>query len=170
MSHSRIAIDPQCGAFVGPRTRTRFTRVLPACNCAAVHSWRNDSREPSMQHSAAAQQDGAARATHSPLGRLGGWAADHGRTIAIVWCGVVLVLGALAPVADRALSGAGWEALDSESVAARQALEAHFPGRGSYALSVVIAGSRAGIDAQAMRATLARVEAVLRSDAAVAGV
>ena len=123
-----------------------------------------------MEHFAAAPHDGAVTATRSRLGRLGGWAADHSRTIALAWCGVVLVLGALAPVADRALSGAGWEALDSESVAARQALEAHFPGRGSYALSVVVAGSRAGIDAPAMRATLARVEAVLRSDAAVAGV
>ncbi len=123
-----------------------------------------------MRHSAAAQHDDAAIATHSRLGRLGVWAADHRRAIAIAWCGVVLVLGAFAPVADRALSGAGWEALDSESVAARRAVEAHFPGRGSYALSVVVAGPRAGIDGAAMRATLARVEAVLRSDAAVSGV
>lgn len=122
-----------------------------------------------MQHSAAAQHDGAA-ATHSRLGRLGAWAADHSRTIAIAWCGVVLVLGALAPFADRALSGAGWEARDSESVAARRALEADFPGRGSYALSVIVAGPRAGIADAAMRATLGRVEAVLRSDAAVSGV
>jgi putative drug exporter of the RND superfamily len=123
-----------------------------------------------MQQSAAARRDGAATATHSRLGRLGGWAADHSRTIAIAWCGVVLVLGALAPFADRALSGAGWEARGSESVAARHALEAHFPGRGSYALSVVVAGPRARIDEPATRATLARVEAVLRRDPAVSGV
>ena len=99
-----------------------------------------------MHHSTAAPHDGPATATRSRLGRLGAWAADHRRAIAIAWCGVVLVLGALAPFADRALSGAGWEALDSESVAARDALEARFPGRGSYALSVVVAGPRAGID------------------------
>ena len=121
-----------------------------------------------MQTSTAAPPDSTA--THGRLGRLGGWAADHRRAIAIVWCGVVLTLGALAPVADRALSGAGWEALDSESVAARSALETQFPGAGSYALSVVVAGPRAGIDDPAARATLARVVAVLRSDDAVSGV
>jgi RND superfamily putative drug exporter len=102
--------------------------------------------------------------TRSRLGRLGAWAADHRRAIAIAWCGLVLTLGALAPFADRALSGAGWEALGSESVAARDALEQRFPGRGTYSLSVVVAGRR---DASA---TIARVAAVLRSDPAVAGV
>jgi putative drug exporter of the RND superfamily len=124
-------------------------------------------QEPSMQHQTPARDDSA---TRSRLGRLGGWAADHSRTVAIAWCVVVLVLGALAPVADRALSGAGWEALGSESVSARSALEAHFPGRGSYALSVVLAGPRGGIDDAAARAVRARVEVVLRSDPAVSGV
>src|SRR4051812_25455425 len=98
------------------------------------------------------------------LGRLGAWAADHRRAIAIAWCAMVLALGALAPFADRALSGAGWEATGSDSVAARHALETHFPGRGTYALSVVVAGSRPD------PTTLARVRALLRSDPAVAGV
>ncbi|MGH2970236.1 MAG: MMPL family transporter [Solirubrobacteraceae bacterium] len=124
-----------------------------------------------QQHATTAQHDDAATPiTHSWLGRSGAWAADHHRAVAIAWCGVVLVLGALAPFADRTLSGAGWEALDSESVAARRALEAHFPGRGTYALSVVVAGRRAGTQDPAMRATLARVRAVLRSDTAVSGV
>ena len=97
--------------------------------------------------------------TNSRLGRLGAWAADHRRAVVIAWCGVVLVLGGLAPFADRALSGAGWEALGSESVAARHALD----GQGAYALSVVVAGP-------ATPSTLARVRDVLRSDAAVSGV
>jgi RND superfamily putative drug exporter len=100
--------------------------------------------------------------TRALLGRLGGWAADHGRAIVVAWAAVVLVLGALAPFADRELSGAGWEAVDSESVAARHALEASFPGRGSYALTVVVAGRG--------DATLAKVADVLRADPAVAGV
>ena len=82
-----------------------------------------------MQQSTAVQHDSDATASRSWLGRLGGWAADHRRAIALVWCAVILTLGALAPVADRALSGAGWEAVDSESVAARHALEAQLPGR-----------------------------------------
>jgi RND superfamily putative drug exporter len=99
----------------------------------------------------------------SRLGRLGGWAADHRRLVAVVWCGLVLTLGVLAPFADRALSGAGWEAQHSQSVAARHALDAHFGGRGSYALSVVVAGER--IDP-----ALQRVRELLRRDPAVAGV
>jgi putative drug exporter of the RND superfamily len=97
------------------------------------------------------------------LGRLGGWAADHRRKVAITWAAVVLCLGAFAPVADRALSGAGWEALGSDSVAARHALDADFGGRDAYALTAVVAG---GDNA----ATVARVEALLRTDRAVAGV
>src|SRR5688572_16307444 len=104
-----------------------------------------------------------ATVTRSRLVRLGAWAARHRRAVAVVWCGLVLGLGALAPFADRALSGAGWEAVGSESVAARHALEASFPGRGSYALSVVVAGRDGG-------ATITRVGEVLRSDSAVSGV
>ena len=65
------------------------------------------------------------------LGRLGAWAADHRRLVVIVWGVAVLVLGALAPFADRALSGAGWEAPGSESGEARRAIESHFPGQGT---------------------------------------
>ena len=108
--------------------------------------------------------------TQTRLGRLGAWAADHRKAIVVAWCGIVLVLGALAPFADRVLSGAGWEALGSQSVAARHALEPSFPGRGTYALSVVVAGPRGGVAEPAMRSTLARVSAVLRGDAAVSGV
>jgi putative drug exporter of the RND superfamily len=120
-----------------------------------------------QQPAAAARHDDAATTINdSRLGRLGAWAADNRRAIVIAWCGVVLVLGALAPFADRALSGAGWEALGSESVAARRALEAGFPGRGTYALSVVVAGPRAGV----ADPTVERVQAVLRGDRAVSGV
>src|SRR5215217_7805189 len=108
--------------------------------------------------------------SRSTLGRLGAWAADHRRLVVIVWGAAVLVLGALAPFTDRALSGAGWEAPGSESGEARRAIESHFPGHGTYALSVVVASGRAGVDARPMRATLARVQAVLRSDPAVSGV
>ena len=81
-----------------------------------------------MEHAATAQHHGAPTTIeHGRLGRLGAWAADHRRAIAIAWCAVVLALGALAPFADRALSGAGWEAIGSESVAARHALEETSP-------------------------------------------
>ena len=71
------------------------------------------------------------------------WA--HGRRITAGWSSSSGAwpcsrLGALAPFADRALSGAGWEAPGSESGEARRAIESRFPGQGTYALSVVVAG------------------------------
>jgi putative drug exporter of the RND superfamily len=106
--------------------------------------------------------------TTGPLARLGAWAADHRRAVIVAWCAIVLVLGALAPFADRALSGAGWEAPGSESVAARRALGSAFPGRGAYALQVVVAG--APVEDPAMQRVLARVRSTLLRDPAVAGV
>jgi putative drug exporter of the RND superfamily len=104
------------------------------------------------------------------LGRLGAWAADHRRLVVIIWAAALLVLGALAPFADRALSGAGWEAPAAESGEARRAIESRFPGQGTYALSVVVAGERAGGRDRPMRTAVAGVRSVLLSDGAVSGV
>jgi putative drug exporter of the RND superfamily len=109
-------------------------------------------------------------ASTSILGRLGRWAAHHRRVVFGTWAVAVLVLGTLAPFADRALSGAGWEAPGSESGQARRAIESRFPGQGTYALSVVVSASRGDVDAPPMRTALARVLAVLREDRAVRGV
>jgi RND superfamily putative drug exporter len=106
--------------------------------------------------------------TTGRLGRLGAWTADHRRAVIVAWCAAVLLLGALAPFADRALSGAGWEAPRSESIDARRALESAFPGRGTYALQVVVAG--APVDDPATQRVLARVRSTLLRDPAVAGV
>src|SRR5215213_5658012 len=116
------------------------------------------------------QQLASSTAATSTLGRLGGWAADRRRLLVIVWGVAVLALGALAPFADRALSGAGWEAPAAESGQARRAIESHFPGQGTYALSVVVAGVSATVGERPMRATLAEVRGVLRGDRAVRGV
>ena len=53
------------------------------------------------------------------FGRLGAWTADHFRTVVVAWAVIAVGLGAFAPRAEHALSGAGWEATGSESVAAR---------------------------------------------------
>jgi len=115
-------------------------------------------------------EDQAAAAAATTLGRLGAWAADHRRLIVIAWGVAVLGLGALAPFADGALSGAGWEASGSESAKARDAIETDFPGQGTYALSAVVAGGRADIGDPRMRSTVAEVRRVLHADAAVSGV
>jgi putative drug exporter of the RND superfamily len=53
--------------------------------------------------------------TTGRLGRLGAWTADHRRAVIVAWCAAVLLLGALAPFADRALSGAGYQERDNHS-------------------------------------------------------
>jgi RND superfamily putative drug exporter len=101
------------------------------------------------------------------LGRLGRWAADHLTLVAIGWLAVFISLGALAPRADHALSGAGWKALGSDSVEARELIDRHFGGLGSYSLAVVVAGQTQTVDDRAFRATLGRVRTKLDGDPAV---
>jgi len=76
-----------------------------------------------------------------PIGRLGRWTATHVRLVVVVWALVAAGLGALAPWAEHALSGAGWEASGSGSVAAREAIDGAFGGQGGYALMVVVHGA-----------------------------
>jgi RND superfamily putative drug exporter len=104
------------------------------------------------------------------FGRLGLWTADHRRLVAVVWAAIALSLGAFAPFAERALSEAGWEATGSQSVAAREMLEQHFPGRGAYALTVVVSSSQARVGDAAFQSVVARVASVLAADRAVARV
>ena len=76
-----------------------------------------------------------------PLGRLGRWSAQRRRTVFLAWAAVIIALGALAPRAEHALSGGGWQADGSESVAARAQIQRHFGGQGSYALAVVVSSA-----------------------------
>ena len=98
------------------------------------------------------------------VGRLGRWAATHVRTVVLAWVALALVLGALAPRVEHALSGAGWEASGSESVQARDQIDRDFAGQGSYALQVVVSSDSEGSNAPAFRATVARVRAILGHD------
>jgi putative drug exporter of the RND superfamily len=77
---------------------------------------------------------------YGPVGRLGRWTATHFRAVAIAWAVLVVVLGVFAPRVETALSGAGWEATGSESVAARKLIDANFDGLSSSALMVVVHG------------------------------
>ena len=58
----------------------------------------------------------------------------------MAWAVAAVALGTLAPFAEHALSGAGWEANGSESVATRAAVDESFGGQGAYALMVVVRG------------------------------
>ena len=66
---------------------------------------------------------GATAITVGPIGRLGRWTADHRRAVGVVWALLAVGLGIFAPRAEHALSGAGWEANGSESVAARDEVD-----------------------------------------------
>ena len=101
-----------------------------------------------------------------PVGRLGGFATDHARAVFAAWAVVILVFAAFAPRVEHALSGAGWQADGSESVAARSLLDRSFAGRSSSALTVVI-HSPSSSD---LRPAVRRVERILARDPRVAGV
>jgi putative drug exporter of the RND superfamily len=75
-----------------------------------------------------------------PIGRLGSWTARHVRLVVVTWAVVAVGLGVLAPRAEHALSGAGWEANGAESVAVRGVVDGSFGGQDSYALTVVVSG------------------------------
>ncbi|GIU94674.1 MAG: membrane protein [Gaiellaceae bacterium] len=99
-----------------------------------------------------------------PIGRLGAWTADHVKHVVIAWAVIAIGFGVFAPRAEHALSGAGWEASGSESVAARERIDASFGGQGAYALMVVVSGDGD------LAPALARVRAVLESDPRIASV
>jgi RND superfamily putative drug exporter len=105
-----------------------------------------------------------------PLGRLGRWTATHFRIVAVAWAVVFVALGVLAPRAEHALSGAGWEASGSESVEARELVQREFGGLSSAGLMVVVHSDDATLGDPAFADTVARVEALLRESAAVASV
>src|SRR5438045_2169509 len=90
-----------------------------------------------------------------PLGRLGRWSASHRRTVALAWLVIAVGLGVLAPRAEHALSGGGWQADGSESVQARRLVDRHFGGQGSYALLAVVSSRGQDHTSPAFRATVA---------------
>jgi RND superfamily putative drug exporter len=101
-----------------------------------------------------------------PLGRLGRWTASHVRAVAVAWAVIAVVFGVFAPKAETSLSGAGWQANGSESVAARDLIQKNFGGLSSSALMVVLHSS----SPTALRSAEARVDSVLRSSPRVGAI
>ncbi len=102
-----------------------------------------------------------------PIGRLGRYTATHFRVVVIGWAVIALGLGFLAPKAEKALSGAGWEASGSQSVQARHLIDRNFNGLSSYGLMVVVHSPGGQIGDPSFDAAVAAVERKLRSDPAV---
>ena len=109
-------------------------------------------------------------ATVGPIGRLGRFAARQPRWIFVAWVAIAVGLGALAPRVETALSGAGWQANGSESVAARERIDRAFDGGGAYALQVAVHSCELTATDPAFRLTVRRAERLLADDPAVAGV
>ena len=107
---------------------------------------------------------------HGPLGRLGRWSATHFGIVAILWAAAVIALGVFAPQVEHALSGAGWEDTGSESVAARDMVHRAFDGNDSSSVMVVVSSADHVMGDPAFGETVARVEALLAGDDAIASV
>jgi len=105
-----------------------------------------------------------------PIGRLGRYTATHFRVVVVGWLVVAIGLGFFAPRVETALAGAGWETTGSQSVQARQLIDRNFHGLSSYALMTVIYSPTRTVSDPAFKRTVARVERVLRANAAVMSV
>ncbi len=104
------------------------------------------------------------------LGRLGVWVMDHARLTGTVWVLVILTLGAFAPQVESSLSGAGWQADGSESVAVREAAQEHFGGNASSAIQVVVHSTDGPVTEGTGLRVLAEATAVLAGDDRIADV
>jgi RND superfamily putative drug exporter len=123
---------------------------------------------------AAARPTGSVAREHpgvvGPIGRLGRWTADHIRVVAISWAVIAVGFGVFAPKVESALSGAGWQANGSESVAARQLIQKNFAGLSSSALMVVLHSATQTVSSPGFQRSIASVEQVLRNNSHVGSV
>ncbi|HYJ69780.1 MAG TPA: MMPL family transporter [Nocardioidaceae bacterium] len=105
-----------------------------------------------------------------PLGRLGIWVTDHAKLVTGVWLLLLIGLGAFAPQVEHNLSGAGWQADGSESVAARELAQEHFGGNASSAIQVVLQSSDGPVTDGEGAEVLAEVTEILRDEPRIADV
>ncbi|MFE6507728.1 MMPL family transporter [Nocardioides sp. NPDC057767] len=96
-----------------------------------------------------------------PLGRLGVWVIDHRRLVAVGWVLLVIGLGVFAPAVEKNLSGAGWQADGSESVAVRELAQEHFGGNASHAIQVVVHSTDGSLQDGEGQQVLAEVTQIL---------
>ena len=105
-----------------------------------------------------------------PLGRLGTWVIDHRGPVMMTWFIVLIGLAVLAPGVERSLSGAGWQADNSESVTVRQLVEQHFGGNGSYAIQVVVHSTAGPLSDPEGQRVIGRVTGILDAEPRLADV
>ena len=112
----------------------------------------------------------SASPAYGPVGRLGRWTAAHFKIVALSWALVTVGLGVFAPKVEHALSGAGWEATGSESLAVRETVDREFGGLSSSALMVVVHSADRTVTDPAFKRVLADAQTALAADARVTDV
>ncbi|KQV67772.1 hypothetical protein ASC64_11175 [Nocardioides sp. Root122] len=105
-----------------------------------------------------------------PLGRLGLWVTHHRKATALVWLLLVIGLGAFAPKVEANLSGAGWQADGSESVAVRELATDSFGGNASSAIQVVIHSTDGPVTKGSGAAVIDEVTTILEDEPRIADV
>ncbi|WP_372729457.1 MMPL family transporter [Nocardioides sp.] len=105
-----------------------------------------------------------------PLGRLGVWVVDHAKVTTAVWLLLIIGLGAFAPRVEAELSGAGWQADGSESVAARELAQDHFGGQASTAIQVVVHAQNGDVTEGEGKKILAEATRILEGESRIAEV
>ncbi|CAN5180242.1 hypothetical protein BH09ACT10_BH09ACT10_19400 [soil metagenome] len=108
--------------------------------------------------------------SYGPLGRLGVWVTQHGRAVGLLWLFVIVTLGAFAPRVEAELSGAGWQANGSDSVAARELAQKHFGGDASSAIQVVVHSTNGSVTQGEGATVLALATELLQADNRIAEV
>ena len=120
-----------------------------------------------MDHAPGAAGPGLAAARVEPepglLGRLGSWSVARRRWVFAAWMVIVAIFAVFAPSVETALSGAGWQADGSQSVAVRALAQQYFGGQASSAIEVVISANRPVSD-PTVAAVIASAELLLRGD------
>lgn len=105
-----------------------------------------------------------------PLGRLGLWVTRHRKATALVWLLLVIGLGAFAPKVEANLSGAGWQADGSESVAVRELATESFGGNASSAIQVVVHSTDGAVTKGAGADVIDEVTTMLEDEPRIADV
>ncbi len=105
-----------------------------------------------------------------PLGRLGIAVTHHRKLTALVWLLLIVGLGAFAPKVEANLSGAGWQADGSESVAVRELAQDSFGGNASSAIQVVVHSDDGPVTEGEGKQVLAEATAILEGESRIADV
>ncbi len=105
-----------------------------------------------------------------PLGRLGVGVTHHRKLTAVIWLLLIVGLGAFAPKVEANLSGAGWQADGSESVAVRELAQESFGGNASSAIQVVVHSTDGPVTDGPGKQVLAEATAILEEESRIAEV